>query len=329
MKESKNGPWVLGIDTSNYTTSVAAVDLEGNFLDQKRKLLEVPLGERGLRQSEALFAHLKIIDSLLADLDKPTSKLVALSVSERPRAKEDSYMPVFLVGLQFGRVLSQMMQIPLFLFSHQEGHLESAVYSGKFKPERPFLSLHLSGGTTELLLVEKTGAHYKEEIIAHTQDLSAGQFVDRVGVALGLKFPAGPALESLALNSQNILVIPSFFKEGKASFSGAETAALRHIRQGVNYSDVARATENCVAKTIEKMLIWGMKESKIKEVLLMGGVMANSHIRSCLEKRLTHPAVGAKLKFASPALSSDNAVGIARLGAEAYRINSGEYFRQI
>lgn len=317
MMPNTDQPWILGIDTSNYTTSVAAVDLEGNLLDHRRKLLPVDPGERGLRQSDAVFAHLKAMDSVFNVLVHPTNSPLAIGVSDRPRALSQSYMPVFLVGLQFAKVMSQIMHVPLFLYSHQEGHLEAGIYSAQMPSLSNFLAIHLSGGTTELLKVTKKPCGYDEEIIAETNDISAGQLIDRVGVAMGLPFPAGPALERLALESQNPVSIPSFFRAGKVSFSGAETRVLQLMEDSILNTDLARGVEQCIATTLEKMILWSVKETEIREILLVGGVVANHYIRQRLCHRLEHSKLGISLYFASTELSSDNAVGIARLAASA------------
>ncbi|NLN83982.1 MAG: O-sialoglycoprotein endopeptidase, partial [Firmicutes bacterium] len=316
--KTQNKPWVLGIDTSNYTTSFAAVTLEGEIFSHSRKHLPVELGQRGLRQSEAVFAHLKQFDQVLKALKRPKSSPIAIGVSDRPRNLEDSYMPVFLVGLQYGVSLAQILDVPLYQFSHQEGHIMAALHTANFQPKKPFLALHLSGGTTELLLVEQENSRFKEIILADTQDINAGQFIDRVGVLLGLNFPAGPQLEELAKQSTQTISIPSYFQEGKLSFSGAETKVKNFLASGAKKEDLALATQHCVFKSIEKMLLWGLKQDYSKDILLMGGVMANQYIRQMLVKRLTHRAIGANLHFASPELSSDNAVGVAFLAAQAY-----------
>lgn len=311
--------WILGIDTSNYTTSMAAVSLKGAVLGHQRRMLPVAQGERGLRQSDAVFAHLKAMDSVFNTLQRPTTPPVAIGVSDRPRALSQSYMPVFLVGLQFAKVMSQMLQVPLFLYSHQEGHLEAGIFSAQMPLLSSFLAVHLSGGTTELLLVQKKETGYEEQIIAETGDLSAGQFVDRVGVAMGLPFPAGPSLEELAGGSQNSITIPSYFREGKVSFSGAETKAHQLLQAGVAKADLARGVENCIATTLEKMILWSAKKTGVRSVLMVGGVAANQTIKQRLQHRLEHPSVEIALYFASAELSSDNAVGIALLAASAVR----------
>lgn len=319
MNPKSDSSWILGIDTSNYTTSVAAISVTGEFLGQSRQLLPVASGERGLRQSDAVFSHLKALDHVFSLLQHPQHPPVAIGVSDRPRALSQSYMPVFLVGLQFAKVMSQILQVPLFLYSHQEGHIEAGFRSSNMPELSTFLTVHLSGGTTELLQIDRHATGYNEKILVETSDLSAGQFIDRIGVAMGLPFPSGPSLEILARQSTQPVRFPSSFKENHVSFSGVETQALRAIDKGANPADIARGIEACISTTLEKMILFAQKHTKLRDVLIVGGVASNQFIRLRLHHRLEHPAVGLKLYFASPDWSSDNAVGTAFLGVRSYQ----------
>ena len=192
---------VLGLDTSNYTTSAALFD--GQEGVNRSRLLEVRPGELGLRQSDALFQHIKRLPELLRGLSeegRPNGPLRAVGASTRPRNVEGSYMPCFLAGASQGRGLAAVLGVPFFSWSHQEGHLAAAAWSaGRMGLlDRPFLAWHLSGGTTELLLVWPEGTGLRTEIIGGSSDLSAGQLIDRTGVLLELPFPAGKALDELS-----------------------------------------------------------------------------------------------------------------------------------
>ena len=191
----------VGFDTSNYTSSVAWFD--GLSGANASRLLPVKAGELGLRQSEALFSHIKrlpeLSDGLFAHLDP--AQLAAVGVSTRPRAVEGSYMPCFLAGESQARVLASALHLPLYEFSHQQGHIAAVLWSaGRLDLlGSEFLAWHLSGGTTELLLVRSTAAGEIDcEKIGGTTDISAGQLIDRTGQLLGLDFPAGKALDALA-----------------------------------------------------------------------------------------------------------------------------------
>lgn len=336
-------PLILGIDTSNYTTSVALVDDRGHLIIQERKLLDVGEGERGLQQSSAVFQHLVRLPELLDKLwvpaistgqgQKLADSVKLIAVSTRPRPREGSYMPVFRVGEGYAKALAAALQVPLLETTHQEGHLMAGLWSAVGPQSNEFLAVHLSGGTTELLKVQRlprlrtenelevsrsvTREFFQVELLGGTQDLHAGQFVDRVGVALGLSFPAGPALEKLACEAgESKLSLPSSVKGMSISFSGPESQAQRFIAAGKQPAEVARAVENCIAVSLVKLLLQAVQLLGIKEILIVGGVAANGYIRTKLQQKLEHPAVGAKLFFAEPAYSSDNAVGVALLGRE-------------
>lgn len=315
---------VLGIDTSCYTTSVALVDLNHNLILEHRRLLKVPEGERGLQQSRAVFQHLQNLPQVFEEIGPLLQKysVAAVAASTRPRPVKGSYMPVFTVSEAQGRLLSSVLGVPFWSTSHQEGHLLAGLWSSGLDWPTSFLAVHLSGGTSELLEVElyPEEARLTIELLGGTQDLHAGQFIDRVGVAMGLPFPAGPHLEELAAQATGDEVyIPSRVDGYRFHFSGSETHAQRLIRQGIAKEAIARAVENCIAKTLEKILRKAINEKEVKEVLIVGGVAANKHLRQRLKFRLEHPAVGAKLYFAEPALSTDNAVGVALSGAMACR----------
>jgi len=313
----------LGLDTSAYTTSLALVDEKDRIVLDKRSLLEVKPGERGLRQSEALFMHLKNLPRLFAELPSEfSSQVKALAVSATPRSATDSYMPVFLAGLAQAEVLSSFSTLPLFKVSHQEGHIMAGMRGVKeLLLHKAFMAAHFSGGTSEVLGVERgRESFFNVAVLAEGHDLHAGQLVDRIGVAMGLEFPSGRLMEDLAVQAgDNPSAIPSSVDESGFSFSGPEAAAVRLLQQGTGHPEVAFAVLRVIANTLEKILLQCHTRTGIRDVLLVGGVMANRLIRERLQQRLEHPSVGLKLYFADPHLASDNAVGVAMLAAEMYR----------
>ena len=207
---------VLGIDTSNYTTSLAITDINGKIVTDRRKLLTVKQGERGLRQSHALFQHMEnlpeMLLSLFGDIDK--NCIGAVAASSRPRPVEGSYMPVFKAGVNYGKVMAAGLGVPFFEFSHQEGHLEAVRRHSSLSEEPEYLAYHLSGGTCELLHV-KNGV---VGILGGSKDLSFGQVIDRVGVAMGLEFPAGKKMDLIAVDFRD--------KHGSAGKTIAKTGVL-------------------------------------------------------------------------------------------------------
>jgi N6-L-threonylcarbamoyladenine synthase len=315
----------LGIDTSAYTTSIAMVDDNYRIIMDERLALEVKRGERGLRQSEALFQHTKNLPFLFAGFSgqRGFDRVRAIGVSAFPRNMEGSYMPVFNVGLSLARCMSSFNRLPLYELSHQEGHIMAGLQRHWDLLQGDFLAVHFSGGTSEVLRVSRNNARgvFAIDILAAGLDLHAGQLIDRVGVAMGLPFPAGPGLERLAQQAggQEQPLIPAYVRQNGFSFSGAETRALNMLKEGIAAEKVAFAVLRCLANTLEKIILMHTQSNHIREVLLVGGVMANSLIKERLLKRLEHPRVGLKLHFAEPRLSSDNAVGTALLAAYLYK----------
>lgn len=304
---------VLGIDTSCYTTSVALAGEDGGFL-QARRLLTVPAGKRGLMQSEGVFQHVGRLPELLDELygEAGPFELAAVCVSARPRPAQGSYMPVFTVGEGYGRAIARGARVRLFSTTHQQGHVRAAMVDSGLTPDEPFLAVHLSGGTTEVLRV--MGA-LDVELLGGTGDLHAGQFVDRVGVRLGLPFPAGPALEALALGGRAQSRLPAAVRGLSVSFSGAESQAQRLIEAGeLSREDVAAEVFSCLARSMAKLIDGATREAGIRRVLLAGGVASSDLLRRLLAERLARLESKARLFWARPELSGDNAVGVALIG---------------
>lgn len=298
----------LGIDTSNYTTSLAVIGDDGGLLADQRMPLHVAKEQQGLRQSEALFQHVKHLPQLMENLPWQSEAwtLAAIGVSGAPRPMAQSYMPVFLAGLGMARSLASLQGVPLVTTTHQENHLWAALHSAGGPSASGFAALHISGGTSDILKVERQQQRVLLQTMGTSDDLHAGQMIDRVGVALGLEFPAGPALERVAADSVGDLRLPSAVQNGAMSFSGPCTQALRLVGQE-SAADIARAVLLCVARTLEKALRWYFEKFGIHPVLASGGVMANQLIRQELRRRLPH----ATLWYAEPKFSVDNGLGAA------------------
>lgn len=300
----------LGIDTSCYTTSCALVDKDGNLLGEARKLLEVPLGKRGLQQSQMVFQHTRALPTLIKQLPGLRQyKLSGIGVSGFPRRELDSYMPAFLVGKGQGETLAHLAEVPLYVFSHQENHVLAALRELGHIPQESFLALHLSGGTTEVLFCEPEGHFFKTSLLGGGDDLNAGQFVDRVGVAMGLPFPAGPSLEALASSGEVSKPLPVAVKEGHISFGGPCSEAMRRLEKGVSHEEVAASVFTCIAASLEKMLAYHMDKYNVKCLIAVGGVMSNQYLRRRLACFMARRQ--GFVYFASPKYSGDNASGVA------------------
>lgn len=306
---------ILGIDTSNYTTSAAVVSKGQQLLFDQRTILAVAEGERGLQQSAAVFQHLQNLPPLLeAALAAHREEITGVCYSARPRPFEGSYMPVFRTGEGYARAAAAALGVPLWATTHQEGHIMAGLWSAGFQPVGTFLAMHLSGGTTDLLRVEPMKAGFAIETLGSSSDLHAGQFVDRIGVKLGLSFPAGPALEALASGGTGRVGVPSSVTGYQISFSGPCSAAERQIETGAAGAEVAWAVFRCIANAAEKVLKKAMDETGLSDVLFVGGVAANRLIRQRLNERLVPASGRVRLFFAEPCYSRDNAVGVGLLG---------------
>lgn len=310
---------IIGIDTSNYRTSVAAVSLKGQILINERLLLPVTEGERGLRQREAVFSHLRQMEKI-AELVRNEDKhygIAAIAASVSPRDGDDSYMPVFQVGTSFGRAMAALLGVPFFATTHQRGHLAAAAAGTCLEGHSRMLALHLSGGTTDLLQINEGEIRR----IGGSLDLHAGQLVDRTGVALGLSFPAGPELEELARNgkSRGLLGSSMSGKDLECHFSGAEAQVMRWIENGgMKTEDIAREVFDLLARTIARMTAAAVRMTGIRDVLITGGIASSKLFRQMLEERMTGSRTPAHIVFGSEELSGDNAVGVALIGVHQY-----------
>lgn len=297
----------LGIDTSNYTTSVAVFD-NGRVV-HNRKLLPVKDNAVGLRQSDAVFLHTKQFFEVFDGLQLP-KKIDCIGVSDRPSSIEGSYMPCFLVGKMIAQTLGKAYGVNVKYFTHQQGHIAAGLYSSQNLEllERDFLALHLSGGTTELLLVEKTDDNPRTTLIGGSSDLKAGQAVDRVGNMMGLAFPAGKELEKLALESTNTFKIKAPVKDLTLSLSGVENRCKKLLDDGSSPEDIALYCLKYISASVCQLVKNAMEKYPKLPILFVGGVMSNSIIREDLS--FCKNAV-----FAQPEFSSDNACGAAVLAA--------------
>ncbi len=302
---------LLGIDTSNYTTSCAWYDTENGTVLQKKKLLPVPEGQAGLRQSDAVFHHTRQLPELIAELSAETGGLHpdAVGVSVAPRPEKDSYMPCFLAGKAAASILASAQEIPCYATSHQMGHILAALYSADCLSwieagAPPFLAFHVSGGTTDLVRCTPDPDEILHiEPVASSLDLKAGQAVDRVGLMLGLRFPCGPALEALAMQSSSKAHMQVKLKNGCCSLSGLQNQCEKMVRENTPAPDIARYALNSVAAVLTAMT--KASADKGTAVLYAGGVLSDRLIQDELRKLPLQTA------FAEPAFSSDNAAGIA------------------
>ncbi len=304
----------VGFDTSNYTTSAAICDMEGRVVANLKAPLPVKDGERGLRQSDAVFAHIKNLPELTDKLSTALAGYtpVAVGASATPRALPDSYMPCFLCGQVAAHSFAAGLGLPIIQTAHQNGHIMAAMYSsGKtdYLMERDFLAFHVSGGTTEALLVhpniDKSG--FSVELVGETLDINAGQAIDRIGVMLGLRFPCGKELEALACGYNGAVEKKKIsVTDGKCSLSGLENMAKKLYEESRSREKTAAFVFDFLCRTLAQMCRQLMDKHGNMPVLFAGGVMSNKLMRSKLCEQF-------EAYFSEPEFSADNAAGVALL----------------
>lgn len=295
----------IGFDTSNYTTSVAVFD--GEHMINKRRLLTVKSGERGLRQSDAVFQHTVNMPSLISEISVDKNNIRAVAVSSRPRNIDGSYMPCFLVGINNAVSVSKFSGAPLYKTSHQVGHILAGLYSIQRLDliNEPFVAFHISGGTTEALLVEPDNDEIiTAKIIAQSSDLKAGQAIDRAGVMMGLPFPCGKELDRLSLLSEKKYKIKPSMNGLDCSLSGVENKAKKLFKNGESKEDISKFVLTYIANSIDEMTQRIIDVYGNIPIMFVGGVMSNTLIRNQITKKYN-------AYFAEPDLSCDNACGIA------------------
>ncbi|MEG0615568.1 MAG: peptidase M22 [Oscillospiraceae bacterium] len=305
-------PQFLGLDTSNYTTSAAVFDSDANAVFQCKKLLPVKDGELGLRQSDAVFHHTAQLSGIISELFETADfEINSVGVSTKPRSISGSYMPCFLVGKTVAMAISAVKKIPCYETSHQVGHILAALFSAKKMDliAEKFIAFHVSGGTTDCLLVEPNA----DEIIKITEistslDLKAGQAVDRVGIMLGLHFPCGIELEKIAQTSTKNYKIKPTLKNGNCCLSGVENLCKKMLNDGENPQDIAKFCLDYIAETLALMTKFAQKTFGNLPIVFAGGVMSDTIIRKRLQSEFS-------ANFAEPAFSCDNAVGTAIFAA--------------
>ena len=315
----------LGLDTSNYTTSAALCDEYGRILLNQKRLLPVKEGERGLRQSDAVFLHVKALeetaDAVRKALSETEGTLTAVGCSVSPRDTEGSYMPCFLVGSGIGQMLSAALNVPLYSFSHQAGHMMAAAYSACMNNgldlsewiSRPFLAFHISGGTTDIIhTTPDVGSVLHAERIGGTLDINAGQLIDRLGVKMGLPFPCGAAMDRMAVSCEaKVQKAPVHVKELSCNLSGLENKALQLLAEtGENKPVVSKYVLHAVASTLLKLTENLKNTCPELPILYAGGVMSSQYVRPFL---VPHGM------FADAVYASDNAAGTALLSREAWK----------
>ncbi len=304
----------LGIDTSNYTTSISIVSENGEIIADIRKPLKVKEGMRGLRQQEAFFQHVNELPSLYQEAliahKINTDYIKAVCVSSKPKNVQDSYMPCFLAGLSIGKVIANTLNVPIYETSHQEGHIKAIDKEIDLNKDE-FIVFHISGGTCELLDVKREKGSYKVKEIGGSLDISFGQLIDRVGVACGFSFPSGKEMDKRAYSfksNNKINLTPIKTKGLFFNLSGIETQVMRELeKENIDLNNIAFSVLSNISICINKII-----DNLDKPVVFVGGVSESKFLRKSIQSKN-------KVFFGSH--GSDNAIGTAYIGGELWQLN--------
>lgn len=306
--------YVLGIDTSAYTTSIALVDAKNNkIVADKRRVLSVPSGQKGLRQQDAVFQHLKNFHELYGEIETDFNNIKTVAVSSRPRNIDGSYMPVFTVGQNYGKIIAKTLDCSYIEYSHQENHIAASLFNEYKSINDKILAIHMSGGTTEFLSVKKDVKGYSAEILGGTKDITFGQLIDRIGTLMEFPFPCGMHMEKYIENKTSDLNIktPAIRKEPYINLSGMENfygnlySAKKYEKKDIIIS-LFSFVADCILSIIEQI----KQDFRFETLIIAGGVASNNIIRNLILNNLKDEY---NIILPERENSSDNAVGTAFL----------------
>ncbi|MEW9080384.1 Kae1-like domain-containing protein [Terrisporobacter glycolicus] len=311
----KNNNIILGLDTSCYTTSIAAITFNKEIVLNEKIILKVKKDNKGLRQSEAVFQHVNNMGELSQIINNKLKNynIVGVCASTKPRPVDSSYMPVFSVGYNFAKLLSSINNCPFYETTHQENHIEASLFSNNLESEDKFLAVHMSGGTTEILLVERKDNNYKIEIVGGSLDVSFGQLVDRLGVRLNYNFPCGKYIDENALKCNEKIKngLKTSVREGYMNLSGIENQ-INKIIHDYNEEYISKIFLDTLVRSMYKSLTHICEKYELKEVLFGGGVSASEYIKKELSEKLKRENI--KAYFTDKEYATDNGVGCAIIG---------------
>lgn len=324
--KSKKDNIVIGIDTSCYTTSIAAISLNKEIILNEKIMLKVDKNAKGLRQSEMVFQHVSNIGKISEFINDKFKdyNIVGICASKTPRPVKESYMPVFTVGLNTAKLLSATHNCPIFETTHQENHIEASLLGTNLSNEDKFIAVHMSGGTLEIVLSNKNHTGYDLEIIGGTKDVSFGQLIDRLGVRLSYDFPCGKYIDKNALEFEGVIEkgLKTSVKEGYMNLSGIENQLNKIIdsEESVDKNYISKLLMDTIVRCMLKALTYLCEKYDTHEVVFAGGVSASKYISKSLTQKLRKYKI--KAYFTEGDLATDNAVGCALIGVK--NLNLGE-----
>lgn len=224
------------------------------------------------------------------------------------------------VGLQAAKTISMLFNIPLIPVHHLAGHIYANEYVSEFK--FPMLAVVVSGGNTELVLMKD---HMNFEIIAETVDDAIGECYDKVARVLGLPYPGGIPIDKLAIEGQHTYDLPTPLKGVKTlnlSYSGLKTNVINLVHnleqkgEKVNVSDMCKSFQDVAVGLVIDRTIKAIKQYQVNQVILAGGVSANSYLRSEMTKEMNK--LNVELHIPPMWCCTDNAAMIAKVASRLY-----------
>lgn len=232
-------------------------------------------------------------------------------------------MPVFTVGYNFAKVMANSLNCKFYETTHQENHIEASLLNSKMINRDRFLSVHMSGGTTEILLLnrKKNSLEYNIEIVGGSKDISFGQFIDRTGVKLGYNFPAGKYIDKNAIDCDIKILkgLKTSVKEGYMNLSGLENQVNKLI-DSEDSKYISKLVLDAVVRNMYKSLTYICDLYNVNEVIFCGGVAASKYLRNNLSTKLRKDKIYSH--FTNPEYSTDNACGCAIIGVDKYETES-------
>lgn len=307
--------YILGIDTSCDDTGVGLVELlpSGEVAVRANAIYSqtVHAGYGGVMPELASREHVERIDSVLEaalqEAGLALSDLSAVAATSGP-----GLVGALLVGLMYGKGLSQGLEVPFYATHHLEGHIFAAVSEAEL--DTSYLALVVSGGHTHLFDVAQAGEY---RLLGATRDDAAGEAFDKIARLAGLGYPGGPAISEAAVRGDPKGVT---FKEpllGQTgydfSFSGLKTAALLAHRAGAAPTDLAASFQAVAVKHLLKVTLRAAQALGRDTVVVSGGVAANQALRAAFA------ASGLRAVFPGKGLNTDNGAMIALAGAAAIK----------
>ncbi|MEE1302386.1 MAG: tRNA (adenosine(37)-N6)-threonylcarbamoyltransferase complex transferase subunit TsaD [Bacteroidales bacterium] len=320
--------YILAIESSCDDTSCAIIDSNFCVLSNVIASQEVHKSYGGVVPELASRAHqqniIPVVDKALKDAKISKKELSAVAFTRGP-----GLMGSLLVGVSFAKSFARALNIPLIDVNHLEAHVLAHFIKDMPEqkvPQFPFLCLLVSGGNTQIILLESPR---KMKVIGQTIDDAAGETIDKAAKILSLPYPGGPHIDRLAKEGKPVLAFSqSNIKDYDYSFSGLKTSILYTLRDKLkenpnyieeNLKDIACSVQKAVVDSLLKKFEKVIKDLKIKTIAVAGGVSANSELRARLQQ--LGDKYGCEVFIPKFSYTTDNAAMVAVAGLFKYMDN--------